>query len=318
MLRRALETGQEGAIVAAWLAAEGQPLPPVGTRALISALAADEAQTRVAAAWALARAGAHAAPAREALTAALRRDGSTGVRVASAAALGAMGAAARPAVPELFASLGDASEAVRHAVARALSRLPLGPEDVEMLLDALESRDDYVSAFAAWTLGNMGDGARAAVPALVRALKREKTNAVVSGALARIGPAAAKAVPVLLEALRSPDADRRWRAARTLAGSAPPHRRPSSRSSRPWPTRTARCGSTPRALGHIGAAARPAAGALQRATADPDRAIAARPARRSRGCADSPLYLIGLHAIGESKLKPVAGSSATDLPARSP
>ncbi len=274
LLGRALGTERDGGIVAAWLAAEVQPLPPAGARALIAALAADEAQTRGAAAWALARAGAHAASAREALTAALRRDGSTAVRVASVAALGAMGAAARPAVPELFAALGDASEAVRHAVAQALSRLPLGPEDVERLLGALESRDDYVSAFAAWTLGNMGDGAREAVPALARALTREETNAVVSGALARIGPAAAKAVPVLLEALRSPDADRRWRAARTLGRIGPAAQAAVEPLAQALADENGAVRQhAARALGRIGAAARPAAGALQRATADPDKGV---------------------------------------------
>ncbi len=275
LLRRAFAKGVPGgSIVLAWLASDGQPLPPGGARPLVSALSAADAPTRLAAAWALARAGVQAAPARDALAIALRRDPSTGVRGASAAALGALGPAARPAVPELFAALDDASEAVRHDVAVALVRLPLGPEDIERLLGALGSRDDYVSAFAAWTLGNMGARAREAVPALARALTREKTDAVVSGALARIGPAAGQAVPVLLEALRSPDADRRWRAARTLgrigpaaeAGVEPLAQALSDENS-------AVRQHAARALGRIGAAARPAAGALQRATADQDKAV---------------------------------------------
>jgi HEAT repeat protein len=274
LLRPALGTGEGGRIVAAWLASEGQPLPSEGARSLASALSAADVPTRLAAAWALARAGASAAPAREALSAALRRDSSTGVRAAAAAAFGAMGAAARPAVPELFAALGDPSEAVRHAVALALSRLPLGPEDVARLLSALDSGDDYVSAFAAWTLGNMGDRARAAVPALARALTRERTNAVVSGALARIGPAAAQAVPVLLEALRSPDADRRWRAARTLGRIGPAAEAAVEPLAQALTDENGAVRQhAARALGRIGAAARPAAGALQRATADPDKSV---------------------------------------------
>jgi len=56
---------------------------------------------------------------------------------------------------------------------------------------------------------------------LAGALARERTDAVVAGALARIGPAAGDAVPVLVEALRSPNADRRFRAARTLGRIGP-------------------------------------------------------------------------------------------------
>ena len=145
-----------------------------------------------------------------------------------------------------------------------------------------------MSAFAAWTLGNMGDGARDAVPALARALAREKTNAVVSGALARIGPAAGQAVPVLLEALRSPDADRRWRAARTLGRIGPAAEAAVEPLAQALcATRTARCGSTPPVRSDAsGTAALPAAAALQRATADPDKPCVARLALLWSGCAE--------------------------------
>jgi HEAT repeat protein len=206
-----------------------------------------------------------------ALTLALTRAGSTGVRAECAAALGGLGPAARPAVQALFKALGDPSEAVRAAAARALTKVGLEGDDVPRLVAALGSRDTYVVAFAAWSLGNLGPAAQAAVPDLARALARDDTNAVVAGALARIGPAAASAVDALVEGLRSDDANRRWRAARTLGRIGPP-------AAPAVPSLTVALSDsdslvrlhTARALGRIGSAARPAAAALQKATGDKD------------------------------------------------
>jgi lysophospholipase L1-like esterase len=204
-----------------------------------------------------------------ALASALGTSESAAVRLECAAALGERGPAARAAVPALFAALGDPSEAVRHASAGALFRVGPGPEDVPRLQGALDSADPYVAAFAAWSLGNLGAAAEAAVPALARALSRDDTDAVVAGALARIGPRAAGAVGVLAHDLGSENADRRWRAARTLGRIGPP--------AAPAVPRLAEALADPhdavrrnaaRALGRIGPAARPAAAALQRATGD--------------------------------------------------
>jgi lysophospholipase L1-like esterase len=209
-----------------------------------------------------------------ALAAALGSHGSPGVRRECAEALGALGPSARQAVPALFVALADPSEAVRASAARALSKMDLGAGDVPRLVEALASPDRYVAAFAAWTLGNMGAAAQPAVPALARAFWRDDTNAVVGAALARVGPAAAEAVGVLQEALRSDDADRRWRAARTL-GRIGPQAAPavplltSALTDRSNAVRQ----HAARALGRIGPAARPAAGALQKATGDRDAAV---------------------------------------------
>ena len=206
-----------------------------------------------------------------ALTSALASAGSAGVRVECAAALGGLGPAGRVAVPSLFAALQEPSEAVRAAAARALSALEPGAEDVPRLVAALGSADRYVAAFAAWSLGNLGSAAQAAVPDLARALARDDTNAVVAGALARIGPAAAAAVTVLVDGLHSADADRRWRAARTLGRIGPPAASavPSLAAVLSDPSSVVRQHAA-RALGRIGLAARPAAAALQRATGDKD------------------------------------------------
>jgi len=208
-----------------------------------------------------------------ALAAALQ-DPSSAVRQAAAEALGAMGAGARGSSHALFAALGDPSEAVRHAAAQALSRVGTGAEDRARLVSWLSSPDPYVLAFAAWSLGNLGAEAHDAVPDLARVLARDETDAVVSAALARIGPAAAGAVPVLVEALRSENADRRWRAARTLGRIGPPAREgvPALAGALTDPLVTVRVHAA-RALGRIGAGARPAAADLQRATGDPDEQV---------------------------------------------
>ena len=210
--------------------------------------------------------------ARDSATLALAlQNRSAAVRQAAADALGAMGAEAHRSVDALFATLDDPSEAVRHAAAQALSRIGTHAEDRARLASRLPSPDPYVSAFAAWSLGNLGAEAQDAVPDLARALARDETNAVVSAALARIGPAAAAAVPVLVEALRSKDGDRRWRAARTL-GRIGPHAEaavPALTETLGDATVVARLHAA-RALGRIGPAARPAAAALQRATGDAD------------------------------------------------
>jgi lysophospholipase L1-like esterase len=209
-----------------------------------------------------------------ALIEALATHASAAVRADCAEALGALAPRGPAAVPALFAALGDPSEPVRASAARALARVELRAGDVPRLVEALGSRDGYVVAFAAWTLGNMGAAAQASVPALARALSRDDTNAVVAAALARIGPAAAGAVGVLQEALRSENPDRRWRAARTL-GRIGPAAAPAV------PQLTAALADAhnavrqhaARALGRIGPAARPAAAALQKATGDRDAAV---------------------------------------------
>ena len=210
----------------------------------------------------------------DALAGALAKHASTAVRADCAAALGALGPAGRAAMPALFVALGDRSEFVRASAARALARLETKADDVPRLVEALGSADGYVLAFAAWSLGNLGAAAQAAVPALAQALSRDDTNAVVAAALARIGPAAAGAVSVLVDALRSENPDRRWRAARTLGriGPAAEPAVPLLTSALADPHDAVRQHAA-RALGRIGPAARPAAVALQRATGDRDEQV---------------------------------------------
>jgi HEAT repeat protein len=206
-----------------------------------------------------------------ALSAALAEHASAAARAGCATALASSG---RAALPALFAALADPSEFVRASAARALARIPLTSDDVPRLVEALGSRDAYVVAFAAWTLGNLGSAAEAAVPALAQTLSRDDTNAVVAAALARIGPGAAGAVGILVDALGSENPDRRWRAARTLGriGPAAAPAVPLLTGALADPNGAVRRHAA-RALGRIGPAARPAAPALQRATGDRDREV---------------------------------------------
>jgi HEAT repeat protein len=265
-------SGDPGAVaVRSWLAERSRPLGEAGVRALVRTLATGGTEERMAAAWALASAGPPAAGAREALVRALGSDDSAGVRAAAARALGKVGRAAPPA---LFRALADASETVRHDAADALSHVEMGRDDLRPLVAALGSRDAYVRAFAAWTLGNMGAAAGEAVPALAARVDDPDIDVVVSAALARIGPGAPAAVPALVAALKEKDAGRRWRAARTLgrigpgAGEAVPALVAALRDPNEGVRRHAA-----RALGRIAPATGPAPAALQRATGDPDRAV---------------------------------------------
>ena len=74
-----------------WLEEPARRPEPAGLAALTEALAAEDTEVRMAAAWALEAAGPPSATAGTALARALREDRSTGVRVAAARALGAVG-----------------------------------------------------------------------------------------------------------------------------------------------------------------------------------------------------------------------------------
>jgi HEAT repeat protein len=265
--------GPEAVGILGWLEARAETPGKAGVLALAQALETGDEPLRLAAAWGLETIGAEAAGARDALVEALGADESAGVRAAAARALGALGDGGRPAVAALFETLGQSSEAVRHAAAQALSQQKLDSNDIPHLAVALQSEDVYVRAFAAWRLGNFREEARGAVPVLALALEQPDTYAVVSAALARIGPAAEEAVPALVSELESPAAGRRWRAARTLGriGLGAADAVPALTAALEDPNEGVRL-RVARALGRIGPDPRSAA-ALQRATGDPDAGV---------------------------------------------
>ncbi len=263
--------GSSGAAAAVpWLQRRQGAPDTAAAAAIAEVLERGSPSERQAAAWALGVARSEAFAA--ALAKRAREDESAGVRASASRALGEIGG--RAFVSSLFEALRDPSEAVRASAAQALARLGPTAEDVTALAAALQSSDRYVSAFCAWSLGNLGAAAEPAVPDLVRALARDDTNAVVAGALARVGPAAKAAVPELVKALASEDDGRRWRAARTLGRSgraAEPAVEALTRALGD-PTGVVRAPAA-RALGRIGPAAKPAAAALQRATGDREEGV---------------------------------------------
>ena len=269
--RHFLGRGDAGAVaVERWLEDGEAPPPAAGVEPLADALGAPEPGVRMAAAWALETLGPAGVPAEPELLAALRGDPEPGVRAAAARALGALEPAGGAAVPALFESLADPHEAVRHAAARALSDLELSDDGVRRLEQALGSDDPYVTAFAAWRLGNLGTRAAPAVPALVGTLDQPGVYAVTYGALARIGPGAVEAVPALLGELSSPDGGRRWRAAKGLGRIGPGAIAAvpdliATMEDDPWERVRAHAA---RALGRIGDTSPSTAAALQRATGD--------------------------------------------------
>lgn len=195
----------------------------------------------------------------------------------------------RAAVPALFATLGDAREAVRWAAAQALDRVGSTPEDVPRLEAALHSDDAYVRSFAAFTLGRLGAAAAPAIPALIEAYRREEKEGrgAAVGALGALGPLAEAAVPALVDGLANPVSHRRWTAARSLGRIGAPAKaavpaliatlRDSNRHVRVYAAQ---------ALGRLGVEAAAAVPALQEAARDEDDSVsreAQNALRRIRG-----------------------------------
>jgi HEAT repeat protein/lysophospholipase L1-like esterase len=271
-------------LAAATLAESGiPPLPAPVCRAplerdlarLETALSDPQPEARRCAAWALGRSGTAATNAVASL-AALLRDPEESVRREAAHALGEVGSASWPAVPSLFQALCDERASVRWQAALSLSGLGLGPAAVPSLVAALRNDDAYVRGFAGWTLGSLGEAARAAVPMLVEELAREEGYERGGGAavLARIGGAAAAAVPALIDALRSADGDHRWKAARALGriGPAAAAAVPALVVALGDPDEYVRAQAA-RALGRMGHAADAAVPALEQASRDTDKSV---------------------------------------------
>jgi len=147
--------------------------------------------------------GPWAAPAVRALANMVRNDSYEFARYYAAEALGAIGLEAAPAIPALAVAIEeDESHFVQAYATEALGKIG-GPQAVSLLIAALEHEDDYVRMKALDAVEALGPGARAAIPALMRALKNDETNSpFVATALGAIDTEGIS-TPALIEALRS-------------------------------------------------------------------------------------------------------------------
>ncbi|MHC4199921.1 MAG: HEAT repeat domain-containing protein [Planctomycetota bacterium] len=123
--------------------------------------------------------------------------------------LGKLGTEAKPAAPKIARLLESEAEApgTRAAAAGALAKI-LGREAVPFLLQTLEDRSSEIRGDVLWVLGQMGQEAKAAFPALVAALrdKSKETAHAAFVALMRVGPVDDKdAMKALTKALTDED-----------------------------------------------------------------------------------------------------------------
>lgn len=103
----------------------------------------------------------------------LLQDEDKNVRSMAAWALGAIGSKAKPAVTSLTKALEDSAPEVRNSAATALALIDRAkaPSMVNKLLAALKDKDIEVRADAAFSLGEIGLPAKAALPQLIELSK---------------------------------------------------------------------------------------------------------------------------------------------------
>jgi hypothetical protein len=165
------------------------------TPKLIAALDDASPEVRRMAAAALGNIGDHNSPAAIAALAGKLSDTDAEVRCFAATALGWMGAKAAPAVPQLAQALNDPVDYVRAPAADALGAI--GAEAggaTEALAARLSMKDQgFVLASVAYALGNIGPGAKAALPALQEVLNQRRVGGAAQEAILKIE---GKPVPV--------------------------------------------------------------------------------------------------------------------------
>ncbi len=152
--------------------------------------------------------GPWAAPAVPMLIKALR-DEEWCNRCNVAEALGEVGPKAATAIPALTRALQhDDNSLVQSNAAEALGKIG-NPKAISILITALDNEDDSVRWSAVYALEAFGHEAKAAVPALIRAVKNDEANGW--GAAEALGAVDAEGIstPVLIEALGNRNAEMR-------------------------------------------------------------------------------------------------------------
>jgi HEAT repeat protein len=130
-----------------------------------------------------------------------------------AAALGALvRAASREATAPWLRTLDDTAPTVRRRAAELAPALPVDARIARALIGALDDADVTVVEAAAWSLGELGDTARAAgaVPALAHATRAHGDALAREAAVAALGALGdPEALPAILDACRDKPAVRR-------------------------------------------------------------------------------------------------------------
>jgi hypothetical protein len=160
---------------------------------LSTALSDSDPEVRAAAAWALSRVGSGASRAAPDV-ARLLKDVSLPVRESATLALREMGKGAAVAVPELSAALRDAAGTVRMSAALALGAMgeaatPAVPALQAAILRSIgpdiSAENIQVVRNICYALGDIGPGARSAIPAL-RSVQHLRIKYIAEAAIAKI------------------------------------------------------------------------------------------------------------------------------------
>ncbi len=166
--------------------------------ALITALASDNDADVEKAIEEISHLGPKGAPAIPGLLKLLRNP-NPHIRAHAAIALGQMRKAAIPAVMALAKMVTDQDPDVRHAALDALAEIEPGKRlVVPLLLKALKDKDSVVVKRAVHALANRG---KDIVPAMIQALKDDRTEFYALLVLHEIGPDAKDAVPAIRDVL---------------------------------------------------------------------------------------------------------------------
>jgi HEAT repeat protein len=171
MLAKAMKDGEwKVRVRAAAAMIQIDPKSPKAFAVLIDALKNKDKDMRESAAEALGEIGAEAEPAVPALAAALS-DKEASVRTAAVYSLDSIGPRAKAAAPALAAALKDKSVGFRRMAVIALSHFRDDEGSVSALIEVLTDKCDEVRDFAVLGLIKRGKKAKAAIPALTKALE---------------------------------------------------------------------------------------------------------------------------------------------------
>jgi HEAT repeat protein len=146
------------------------------------------------------------------LAAAIEEENSN-IRNFAIASLGRFGSDAQSAIPALLQAFKNADPTTRYLAINALESIGVETkkkEVVDALIDVLKDKDASVWFQAVGVLSGIGESAKPAIPALLKALEDKKAllggRSNVISALRAIG-AGAKAVPAISRLLRDKDSD---------------------------------------------------------------------------------------------------------------